>query len=53
MSREYIPSKRSTEKELPALRVLSIITAGWFFVSGAADVFIGFVLLAILEEALN
>ncbi len=40
---------RSPEKELPALRILSIITAGWFFVSGAADVFMGFVLLAILD----
>ena len=49
MARKNLLSNVSVEKELPALRILSVITAGWFFVSGAADVFMGFVLLAILD----
>ncbi len=49
MSRKNLLSNASSDKELPALRILSVITAGWFFASGAADVFMGFVLLAILD----
>ena len=49
MFRKNLLSNRSAEKELPALRILSVITAGWFFLSGAADVFMGFVLSAILD----
>lgn len=49
MARKILLQNTTAEKELPALRILSVITAGWFFVSGAADVFMGFVLLAILD----
>lgn len=37
------------EKELPALRLLSVITTVWFLAAGGADVFMGYLLLAILD----
>lgn len=49
MARKNLLSSFSAEKELPALRILSVITAGWFLACAAADVFLSFVLLAILD----
>ena len=36
------------ERELPALRLLSVITAVWFLAAGWADVLMGYTLLAVL-----
>jgi len=37
------------ERELPALRLLSVITAVWFLAAGWADVLMGYSLLAVLD----
>ena len=37
------------ERELPALRLLSVITAVWFLAAGWADVLMGYTLLAVLD----
>ncbi|MPM39770.1 hypothetical protein SDC9_86405 [bioreactor metagenome] len=37
------------ERELPALRLLSVITAVWFLAAGWADVLMGYHLLAVLD----
>lgn len=37
------------ERELPALRLLSVITAVWFLAAGWADVLMGYPLLAVLD----
>jgi hypothetical protein len=37
------------ERELPALRLFSILTAVWFLAAGWADVLMGYTLLAVLD----
>ena len=41
--------KPPVERELPSLRLLSVITAVWFAASGSADMIMGYPLLAVLD----
>ncbi|NLK18942.1 MAG: GGDEF domain-containing protein [Synergistaceae bacterium] len=49
MDRRREARRSFTEKELPFLRLLSVITAVWFAASGAADLVMGYPLPAVLD----
>jgi len=49
MTYRTVHRRNRLERELPALRLLSVITAVWFLAAGWADVLMGFQLLAVLD----
>jgi diguanylate cyclase (GGDEF)-like protein len=49
MTYRTVLREKRHERELPALRLLSVVTAVWFLAAGWADVLMGYPLLAVLD----